>query len=312
MFNYNDWGPAPSRRRNRGGMSRAVIIAAVCLLVAVLIVIRPWQTRAASPAPAAPSATARAGPPVTSAGELSEGACIDPTSSTVASFSSDVRGYLASAVASLAPSATLPTTASGSAPLSEPQPGVGLWIRQVDTASDSTVRTRFTQTVNVPAVLGLAQHQPAPGSSDYVTRMGTWSQRYEQVKTSRTTARNAALSASQAVASLPLDGSPQVWSAISACISGLLRTVPATGRQSFLIASDLQENEAPQLEGSFRGAPLVIIQACDSGNVSYCQGRLHHFEREMRQLGVGPMTVVSPEDAKQAIEQWVHGEDVAS
>lgn len=312
MFDYSKWGPPP-RRRNRGAMSTAIIVAALCLLLAVLIVVRPWQARTtAAPQPTASAVSAQPGHPVTSADELSEGACIDPTTSTVSSFSSDIRSYLASAVASLAPAGALPTHTTGTGPLSQPQPGVSLWIRQVDTKSDSTVRTRFAETVNVPGVLGLAQHQPAPGATDYATQMGAWSQRYDQVNASRVAARKAAANASQAIANLPLDSNPQVYSAISACVSGLLGTVPAIGRQSFLIASDLQENEAPQLAGSFRGAPLVIIQACDSGNVSACGVLLSNFEREMRRLDVGPITVIRPEDASQAIYQWVHGEDVTS
>jgi hypothetical protein len=312
MFNYSEWAPPP-RRRNRGGMPTAIAVVAVCALAGVLIVARPWQARTtAGPQPTASAASAQDGPAVTSAGELSEGACIDATTSTVSSFSSDIRSDLASAVASLAPAGALPTQPQGPGPLSEPQPAVSLWIRQVNNNSNSSVPTAFDETVNVPAVLGLAQYQPTPGAADYVTQMGAWSALYEKVDASREAASQAAKKAAQAIANLPLDNSPQVWSAISACITGLLGTVSPTGRRSFLIASDLEEDLSPQLGGSFQGAPLVIIQACDSGNVSYCSGLLSAFEREMRQLHVGPITVVRPEDASQAIYQWVHGEDVTS
>jgi hypothetical protein len=312
MFDYSDLTPRRRRRRrNRGGgMSTAVIIAALCLLVIVLIVVRPWK--AGTTSAAGPSGPPSQSPPVTSAGALSEGACIDPTTSTVSSFSTDIRSDLARAVAGLAPSGTLPTRAEGTGPLSQPQPRVDLWIRQVDTHSASTIRTEYATTVSIPGVLGLAQHQPTPGASDYVTQMGSWSQSYQDVQQSRTTAAAAATDASRTIASLPLDQNPDVYSAISACISGLLGTVPSTGRQSYLIASDLEENEAPQLAGSFRGAPLLVIQACDSGNLSGCQQRLSTFEREMRQLDVGPVTVVRPENASQAIAQWVRGEDVTA
>jgi hypothetical protein len=312
MFNYSEWAPPP-RRRNRGGTRTAIVIVALCALAGVLIVVRPWQTRAtAGPQPTASGASGQAGPPVTSAGGLSEGACIDATTSTVSLFSSDIRSDLASAVASLAPAGALPTQPQGPGPLSEPQPALSLQIRQVNNYSNSTEPTAFEQTVNVPAVLGLAQYQPAPGATDYTTQMGAWSALYERVDASREAASKAAKKAAQVIANLPLDNSPQVWSAISACITGLLGTVPATGTRSFLIASDLQEDLAPQLGGSFHGAPLVIIQACDSGNVSYCSGLLSAFEREMHQLHVGPITVIRPEDASQAIYQWVHGEDVTS
>src|SRR5690349_1873091 len=69
MFNYSEWTPSP-RRRNRGGRSIAIIVAALCLLVAVVVVAGPWRSRITGTAQPVPTATPA---PVTLAGQLSEG-----------------------------------------------------------------------------------------------------------------------------------------------------------------------------------------------------------------------------------------------
>jgi hypothetical protein len=292
-------------------MPSGVVLAALLLVVAALIVTRPWQSRVAA-APAATPAAKDTPPAELTAGQLEEGACIDPTTSTATSFAQSVKSDLAAAVASLGPSGPVPTSTSGTGPLSLPQPAVSLWIRQVDTASMSTLQTPYTTTQDVSGFLGLAAHEPVPGSAGYSTAMSAWSLQYGQVAASRSTARSDAKRASNAITALPLDNSPQVRSAISACVSGLLLTVPSAGKRTFLIASDLEENEAPQLAGSFNGSSLVIIQACDSGSASTCGALLTNFLGEMRKLHVGQVTVIRPEDAGAAITQWVHGEAVTA
>lgn len=312
MLDYSNWGsPAPPGRKRRA-RPYGFVISGLLVLAAALIVARPWQSHSTQSG-TRPAATTQGGLSAElTAGQLEEGACIDPTTSTATSFAESVKSDLATAIGGLGPSGSVPTSVSGSGPLSLPQPSVGLTIRQVDTASLSTLQTPYTMTSSIPGFLGLAAHEPAPGSANYSTTMADWSVQYGQVATSRTTTRTAARQASRAITALPLDDSPQSRSAISACVSGLLLTVPQTGRKTFLLASDLEENEAPQLAGSFDGSPLVIIQACDSGSASYCGGLLNHFIAEMRQLHVGPVTVVRPEDAALAITQWVRGEAVTA
>jgi hypothetical protein len=247
------------------------------------------------------------------AGQLSLGACIDPTASLVPSFAPGIRADLASAIASLAPSGELDTTATAPGqPVSQPQAALDLTVRQVDTTSFASTMTTFTRTVQVPGIPGLTASRPEPGSANYATQLDDWSQDYAQITADRRSAAAAAASASHAIGSLPLDDNAANWSAISACVSALLLTVPAGGSHSYLLASDLEEDVAAQLAGSFRGSPLVIIQACDSGNASYCQGLLSGFEREMRRLDVGPITVIRPEDAAAAIDQWVQTGEVSS
>ena len=306
MMDFSGYDSQSGRRNRGGGRGRLLLAVVVGAVAVVLLLTKPWasssQGTPQSPAPTA-TAAAAAQPGIARADQqLSEGACVDPTTSTATSFAAGVRSDLAAAVASLAPAAQQP--------MSQSAPAVSLWIRQVDTTSLSSLPTPYTKTVNIPGVRGLAASEPSPGASDYVNAESAYSTDYNAANETRTAARTAAAKGAQAIASLPLDDNPQSRSAISACVSGLLVTVPQVGVRSYLIASDLEENKAPQLTGSFARAPLVVIQACDSGNASFCQGNLNNFLAEMKRLQVGSVTLVRPEDAAQAISEWVHGQPV--
>jgi hypothetical protein len=156
--------------------------------------------------------------------------------------------------------------------------------------------------VVVPGIPGLNMSRPDPTAANYDSALQTWSNGYGTVTAARKATSAAAASSARSVAAMPLAGG---WSGISACVSGLLVTVPQAGQHSYLLASDLQENVTPQLAGSFHGDPLVIVQTCDNGDASYCSGLLQRFEAKMHRLDVGTITVVRPEDAAQAIGQWV-------
>ena len=242
--------------------------------------------------------------PVTSpARQLSLGACIDDTTSLVSSFAPGIRSDLAQAVASLAPHGTLDTNAARAGqPVTVPQSGISLTIREVVTNSAASILTKYTRVVSVPGIPGLSTSRPDVRVPGYETRLRSWSRGYSLVLAARRNAATAASAAAQTIANLPL---AHGWSGISACVSALLLTTPPGGQRSYLLASDLQENVTPQLAGSFNGAPLVIVQACDSGNLAHCHHLYEHFAAEMRQLHVGDITVLRPEDAAQAIQEWV-------
>jgi hypothetical protein len=140
------------------------------------------------------------------------------------------------------------------------------------------------------------------GTADYQARLETWSRGYGDVSAARKSATGAASAAARSIANLPLS---HTWSGISACVSALLLTVPPGGQHSYLLASDLEENVTPQLEGSFNRAPLVIVQTCDRGDLVYCHGLYEHFAAEMRGLDVGHITVIRPENAAHAIAEWI-------
>jgi hypothetical protein len=270
-------GQRPHRRyppgRRPPRRGAATALVAVALVGALVV---GYKLTSHSSAPSQPAST-----PVESyAQPLRLGACIDPTLSIVQSFAPAIRHDLADAVGQLTPPAGPPVTDAGTAPL----PATSLLVRQVDTTSFSS----------------------DPSALD------TWSTAAQHVISSRKTAASAAASAEQAVASMPLDQNPDNDSAISACVSALLVNVPLGGRHSYLLASDLEENEATQLAGSFGGAPLIIVQTCDSGSVSSCQQLLHRFETLMHRLDVGPITVIRPEDAAVGIAQWIRTGEVTS
>jgi hypothetical protein len=236
------------------------------------------------------------------------GACIDPTLSIVQSFALAIRQDLATALGDLAPRTGPPATGSRTLPL----PAMSLLVRQVDTTSFSSNPGPYTASVAVPGVPGLTSGQPNPSNADYASALNTWSDAARQVVDGRRAATAAAASADRAVAAMPLDQNPTSDSAITACVSALLVNAAPGGRHSYLLGSDLEENEAPQLDGSFGGAPLIIVQTCDSGDINTCHGLLQHFETLMHRLDVGPITVIRPEEAATDIAQWIRTGEVTS
>jgi hypothetical protein len=304
MINYEGWGRPPGRPRRRRGRT-AVIAGALCVVVVVALL--AGRSFLSEHTPVHSSATGPSAEPATdmsAGGEWALGACIDPTLSLIPSFATTIRTDLAQAIAGLAPPATpIDTSAQQGQPVSAPQTGINLTVREVDTTSYSSTMAAFTRNVSVPPVPGLMVSRPQPGSSDYADQLRTWSQDYLTVTADRKLAATDASSASSTIASLPLDRNG--WSAISACVSALLVTVPPGGNHSYLLASDLQENITPQLHGSFHGAPLYVVQACDNGNGNSCDGLLKSFTKEMRQLDVGQVIPIRPEDAAAAISNWI-------
>jgi hypothetical protein len=319
MINYDTFGRPP--RRGSGHAVLTALVAALALGggLAVLVMGHVVTIGRAARSPIAASVSASRSPVAVTAalpqvtrpaGTLTLGACIDPTSSIVSSFASAIRGDLAQAVGSLAPlSGKLPTNTISGGPVTQPQAGVKLTVRQVTTNSYSSNPGPYTRSVAVPPVPGLAHPRPEPGAQDYLSQLRTWTAGYEGVAAARAEARRDAAAGESTIASMPLDR--RGWSGVSACISGLLTTMPPGGTHSYLLASDLQENVTPQLAGSFHGASLVIIQTCDTGNAAYCQHLLERFTRTMRRLDVGPITIVRPEVAAAAIAQWIRTGEVA-
>ena len=318
MIDYDAFGGPPRRRRRGGGAGRTALLAAAAVAIPAILVLghvitlgRPGSPQVAqSPLPTPAAATSAV---TTPAPDLTLGACIDATGSIVSSFAPAIRDDLARAVAGLAPAAgTLPTnTLDGQGPVTEPGPGVDLTVRQVDTNSFSSAPDpSYLRNVTVPAVPGLAEQRPDPGAQDYLSQLRNWTAGYDTVAAARQAARAAATSAAASIAGMPFDRLGN--SAISACISGLLTTVPRRGTHSYLLASDLEENMAPQLAGTFAGAPLVIIQTCDSGNAAFCLQLRQSFTQEMLGWDVGQITVVRPEDAMTAIALWIRTGQVTS
>jgi hypothetical protein len=305
-----DYGtPAGQRRpgpgRPRGRKPLRWIVAAVVVVAAVAAALIAVHRPAGSPAPVSASTTQNSFRTTTP--PLRLGACVDPTLSIVPSFAPAIRHDLAAGIGGLTPPTGPPATGTATAA----RPAVSLLVREVDTTSFSSDPGPYAAQVEIPGVPGLSQPRPVPSDANYSSGLTAWSQSAQAVTAGRTTAAAAVSDAAQELTSLPLDQNPASNSAITACVSALLVNLPADGRHSYLLASDLEENVPPELEGSFHGAPLFIVQTCDSGSVSDCQALLQHFETLMRRLQVGPVTVIRPEEAAVDIAQWIRTGKVA-
>ena len=296
----------PGRKRARGRNPLRPVMAALLLIVFAAAVLAVGQVLTGRTAPA-PQPAAH-GSYSTTAEPLRLGACIDPTLSIERSFAPAIRADLAAGIGRLTPPAGPPSTGTATAPRS----ALSLLVREVNTTSFSSDPGPYTARVDVPGVPGLSRPRPVPSDANYATDLAAWSQDAQTVKKDRTAAAAAVRSAARMLAALPLDQSPASNSAITACVSALLVNVPADGRHSYLLASDLEENVAPELEGSFHGAPLYVVQTCDSGRVATCDALLQHFEALMHHLDVGPVTVIRPEEAEAAIAQWIRIGEVTS
>lgn len=294
----------PGLKRARGRNPLHLVTAGLVLVVsaaAVLVVGHLLAGRKApSPQPVAHGSYSTAAEP------LQLGACIDPTLSIERSFAPAIRDDLAAGIRYLTPPTGPPDTGTATAP----RAAVSLLVREVDTTSFSSNPGPYTTQVGVPGVPGLSQPRPVPSDVNYAADLAAWSQDAQTVTADRKAAAAAVSGAARELAALPLDQSPASNSAISACVSALLVNVPAGGRHSYLLASDLEENVAPELEGSFHGAPLYIVQTCDSGIISTCSALLRHFEALMGHLDVGPVTVIRPEEAGADIRQWIQTGEV--
>jgi len=289
----------PRRRSPRWPLVVACVVVAVGLLAGYKFLSRP------APRPAPPAAR---GPLLSHAQALKLGACIDPTLSIESSFAPSIRHDLATGIGQLAPPAGPPRTDRRT----RAQPAVSLLIREVDTNSFSSQPGQYAAQVTVSGVHGLTRRRPPPSASAGYTRaLAIWSKDSQVVAADRKQAAGDAASAVRTVAALPLDRRKGSFSAITACVSALLVDVPAGGRRGYLVASDLEENEAPQLAGSFGGAPLLIVQTCESGDAGRCQQLLSHFKALMHRLHAGRITVVRPEDAGPAIAQGVRTGEVS-
>ena len=173
MISYEGWGSPPPPRRRRSRLLLGLGGACLLLACAALAGLAFSRRTPPPPSPAAASASPAVKRPVTSpARQLSLGACIDDTTSLVSSFAPGIRSDLAQAVASLAPHGTLDTNAARAGqPVTVPQSGISLTIREVVTNSAASILTKYTRVVSVPGIPGLSTSRPdvrVPGYEHYL------------------------------------------------------------------------------------------------------------------------------------------------
>jgi hypothetical protein len=236
--------------------------------------------------------------PLANMPSLTRAICIDPTASTASAFSHDVRTLLASAVAQWA------HTAEPSTQHETPgQPGLDLTVRTVSTTAFSSDETNLH--VVVPSVPTLRQGRPDVLAPDFQKLNGVWQEQFATVKRARTAAAATAADGAKAIAGLPLD--PKTHSGITACAAALAVTTPAGTDRAFLVASDLEDTEPPELAGSFGGAPLTLLQPCPSGSAARCKVLADAFTARMARLHSGRVMLVRPELADSVIPAWLGG-----
>jgi hypothetical protein len=237
----------------------------------------------APPFTAAP--TAGAFTPERPAPTVQEGICLDPSGSTGAGFANSIRELVVAVVRGwAAPAPPVPPTAG-----SPPQPGLDLRIRLVSTSSYWTRSPSLS--FSIPAVPGLAA-RPSSTEAAYSSKEPAWSAAARHVVTLAAAAHREAAAATVKITSLPL---PAEGSEIVGCVSALARTM-GPGPRRLVLASDLEQNQPPQLDGELQGTRVLIIQPCarDAGRCSTLRDR---WSQLLRGRGAAGVTVIRPERA---------------
>jgi len=250
--------------------------------------------------------------------ELVRGICVDPTSSSPSKFSLDVMAELAKQVGNwLPPDKPQDFIEAG------PHPGLTLVLRVVATASP-TSNDGYSLVVKIPAIPGLPG-PPDPQANNFTDLRRQYVAQQQLVRDTRNTAHHAAGAGAETLRKFPL---VHENSGVTACASVLALMVgdavstmtgwasspsPGTGASpsserpgvSFLVASDLDDNEPLQAFGSFNHAPLTLLQTCPSGDLNACQALAGKFEGTMSKLDAGPMTVYRSEFTATTIDTWL-------
>jgi len=227
---------------------------------------------------------------------LDDGVCIDPTTSTPGPFAANVQQIVANTLATWAgpvPPNTLDTA-------TKPRPGVTMVVRQVET--NSYLSSNVAVNLSVPSVPGLMA--PPPVTSDaFLADDPIWLKGRSAVVAAATAAQSSGTLAAQSVTSMQLES----WqnSDIVGCVSALASTMPA-GTRRLLLASDLQQNEPPQIAGSLSGTEVLVVQPCNT-DASTCTGWADLWQSLLTKAGAASVHFVRPEDAPQDIPSFLRG-----
>ena len=227
---------------------------------------------------------------------LDDGVCIDPTTSTPGPFAANIQQIVANTLATWTgsvPPATVNTA-------TQPQPGVTMVVRQVET--NSYLSSNVDLNVTVPSVPGLIA-PPAVTSQAFLTDDPIWLKGRSAVVAAATAAQSSGAKAAQSVTSMQLES----WqnSDIVGCVSALASTMPP-GNRRLLLASDLQQNEPPQVGGSLTGTEVLVVQPCNT-DASSCTGWADLWQELLTKAGASSVRFVRPEDASEDIPPFLRG-----
>jgi hypothetical protein len=236
--------------------------------------------------PAAAPSVAGVYSPIVPAPTRVRGVCIDPSSSTVADFADSVRGILADTVANWGP----PPPAATVTTALDPRPGLELQLRTVATNSYGTQNPHTT--VSIQAVPGLAA-RPDVQDPGFSQEDPVWGKSRDEVVAGAQVAGQEARHGAEAIRVHPLDTSQS--SEIAGCVSALAQTLPE-GPRRLLLASDLEQNEPPQVSGDLADTRVLVIQPC-AGDAARCAALKDQWERELTARGAPEVRFVRPEQA---------------
>lgn len=230
------------------------------------------------------------------------GGCVDATDSTGSAFGAAVRDAVADVVKEhLPPKPPHSEVVSGVAPV----PGLMVELRLVTTRPLGQDDPHVA--VTVPGVPGL---KPQPDVSDptslepvsgYTSLHDLWTHESKTWSSAYDAAARKQQQALKEVQRFSLDGG---MSGITGCMSALAQDLVTRGKPRFLLASDLQENVTPQLSGSLRGQPVVVVQPCPSGVAATCDSAFARVEGQLKRLHAGPVTRHTVADLPAAVAAW--------
>jgi len=252
---------------------------------------------ASPPPPPLTAASPVAVASIVSAPTYNEGFCIDPTASTVATFSEGIKQELVNVLSGWEGGVQRPNPAG-----SPGVPGLNLEVRQVLTDSYSS-GDPYVQ-VSIPAVPALLP-EPNVNSANFVAQDIAWQSAKQEVRSAEASARSAAQQAASAVGAMTLQSYPDVLSEIAGCVSALAETVPDTNR-SLILASDLEQNEPPQFAGQLSNTRVLIIQACD-GEAASCSGWQTIWQSLLNSEGAQNLGFIRPEQASAVLPNFMKG-----
>lgn len=227
--------------------------------------------------------------------------CIDPSGSTASSFARSIKSSVLKSVAEYLPKkpTVTRTGVNGVAALD-------IAVRLVSSKPLAYGAPYYE--VSLPTVMALPARpdMSAAGALDpggsyekWKDREGSWSQQYDV----------ATAEAHAAVTTLrKIDLSQRSHSGVHDCLGALASTPLETSEVTYVVASDLQDNTDGESKVSFRGRPLVIIQACPSGDAGECRAVLGRFNTWAKGREAGEIKVVRPEVSGDVIRNLIEGD----
>ena len=84
-----------------------------------------------------------------------------------------------------------------------------------------------------------------------------------------------------------------------------LGEVMPVGSRRIVLASDLGQNEPPQTSRTLGGAYVLVVQPCDSGNLTRCQQRQVTWRRLLMRDGADDVHFIRPEQASTVVPRFL-------